>query len=271
MNQDKFNILAQSVFCPGQDADAVSELQPGQARQFHYKEASKLLARKGLRYKDEATLIALVAAKKVIEAAPPMSEAQKDRTAVIVSSNLCNLDTVITNSRIIADEHVNETSAMALPNASSNVVSASISIVNEMRGPNLMLCNGSESGLDALRLAQNLIQAGRADRVLIVGVEVDNEAVQALMPNTKFRFHGAAGYLIERMEEETPADYQVTARLKTAPKTDSELSMQEVSRYCGDASAATGVLQVMLAAEHARNGTPRYLANGDSAWLVEGP
>jgi 3-oxoacyl-[acyl-carrier-protein] synthase II len=271
MNKDKFNILAQSVFCPGQDVVAVSELQPGQSRQFHYKEASKLLARKGLRYKDEATLIALVAAKKVIEAAPPMSEAQKEHTAVIVSSNLCNLDTVITNSRIIADQHVNETSAMALPNASSNVVSASISIVYGMRGPNLMLCNGSKSGLDALHLAQNLLKAGRADRVLIVGVEVDNVAVQALLPNTKLRFHGAGGYLLEMMEGETPHDYQVTARLRTVEQTVSELSMQEVSRYCGDASAVTGVLQVLLAAEHARNGRPRCLVNGDSAWLVEGP
>jgi monoamine oxidase len=38
---------------------------------------------------------------------------------------------------------------MDLPNASSNVVASSVAIRFGLRGPNLMLCNGATSGLDA--------------------------------------------------------------------------------------------------------------------------
>jgi 3-oxoacyl-[acyl-carrier-protein] synthase II len=271
MSKEYFNILSQSVFCPGQDASAISELRPGKVCGLDHKEASKMLGRKGLRYKDEATLLALVAAKKIIDAAPPMTDEQKSHTAVIVSSNFCNFDTVIINSQIIAEKHVDETSPMSLPNASSNVVSASISIIYELRGPNLMLCNGNNSGLDALILAQDLMQAKRAERVLMIGVEVDNEIVRALIPARHDRFHGAVGYLIEMVEPNSNPEYEILAKLHATNDTNQNLSIHEVSRYCGDASAATGVMQVMLAAEHARCGRARCLTKGGSAWLVEGP
>ncbi len=274
MNDLTFNIASTAVFCPGKEATYVAEMLPAQANEcsiLPYKEASKLLGRKGLRYKDQATLLALVAAKKVLTCADALmlSEADKIRTAVIVSSNLSNVDTVVENAQIIAQNHVNETSAMALPNASSNAVSASIAIVNGLKGPNLMLCNGKNSGLDALKLAIDLMSANRADRVLVIGVEVTNNIIAAIFPTQKVRFNGAAGYLIEANRSTSQSGIKALAQLRTSLSKDSAVSAAEVFEHCGDASGATGVLQLILAAEYAKRGESRTVAIGAKHWQVD--
>jgi 3-oxoacyl-[acyl-carrier-protein] synthase II len=51
------------------------------------------------------------------------------------------------------------------------VVAATIAIRAGLHGVCLSLCNGADSGWSALLWAQRLIAAGRADTVLVVGVE----------------------------------------------------------------------------------------------------
>jgi 3-oxoacyl-[acyl-carrier-protein] synthase II len=101
-------------------------------------------------------------------------------TGVVASSNLGNLDTVCAVTDTIATAGSVATSPMDLPNASSNVVASSIAIRFGLRGPNLMLCNGGTSGLDAVYWAGLLVAAGRAARCVVVGVETDNAVVRAL-------------------------------------------------------------------------------------------
>ncbi|MER5493745.1 beta-ketoacyl synthase N-terminal-like domain-containing protein [Streptomyces sp. NPDC002490] len=143
------------------------------------------IGRKGLRYKDRATQLALVAVRDALRDSrlvPADGEgcAWGASTAVVASSNLGNLDTVCRTAAEIATDSVEGISPMGLPNASSNVVASSIAIRFGLRGPNLMVCNGATSGLDALGWAVRLIRAGRAERAVVVGVETHNEVTEAL-------------------------------------------------------------------------------------------
>lgn len=73
---------------------------------------------------------------------------------------------------------------MAAPNASSNVIASSIAMWFRLAGPNLMVCSGETAGLDALALGALLLRARRADRVLVVGAEPDDETAVAVRGHT---------------------------------------------------------------------------------------
>jgi len=143
------------------------------------------LGRKGLRYKERATLLALCACGQALADAgfsdaqgQPLDDAE---FGVVVATNTCNLDTVCRAAEIIRREHVNATSVMDLPNASSNVVSAAIAIRFGLGAINLTVCSGASAAIDALVLASNAIRNGRARRMLVVAVETDGPAVRSLL------------------------------------------------------------------------------------------
>ena len=73
-----------------------------------------------------------------------------------------------------------EVSPLDAPNASSNVIASTIAIRFRFGGPNLMVCSGTTSGLDALALSRLLLQPGRADRVVVVGAEPDDAVAARL-------------------------------------------------------------------------------------------
>lgn len=240
MRQTEYTLIAGSVYRPGQLDVPLRDQHPAAPVELTYKTVAKALGRKGLRYKDEATLMSLMAVAGLGDALG--TPEQRERTAVIVSSNFNNIDTVVQVARQIEAEHVDATSAMALPNASSNAVAATIAIVFQLRGTNLMLCNGDRSGEDAIGLAQQLLAAGRADRVVVVGVEVDNADIRTLFPDVAHRFHGAAAVLLgdqadaRRVRPVMDAAFSATDRAAT-------------ERVCGEASGAEGILRLLLAAE----------------------
>ncbi|PSR68660.1 hypothetical protein C8258_09195 [Nocardia sp. MDA0666] len=159
----------------------------------------EILGRRGLRYKDEATRLGMAATQSAFRDAG-IADCSGAVTAVIVSSNFGNLDTVC---RIVGD-HIGpgERSPMDLPNASSNVVASSIAIRFGLFGPNLMLCSGANSGLDAVDWATVLLGSDRAARVVVVGVEVSNAVVRRFAPARAASglFHGAACLVIERAD-----------------------------------------------------------------------
>jgi 3-oxoacyl-[acyl-carrier-protein] synthase II len=155
---------------------------------------------RGMRYKDRATKLALLAADRALRSAGGGEDrpGRAETTAVVASSNFGNLDTVCEAASVIARSSVSETSAMELPNASSNVIGSSIAIRHGLRGPNVMLCNGAASGLDAVHLARTLLAAGRADRVLVVGTEAAGAAVARWHGlSTQELFDGAAALVLE--------------------------------------------------------------------------
>ncbi|MFJ7088509.1 beta-ketoacyl synthase N-terminal-like domain-containing protein [Streptomyces griseus] len=161
-----------------------------------------VLGKKGLRYKDRSTQLGLVAAQRVLSDAGLLCEGELTvdgaRVAVLVSSNLGNLDTVCRVARTIADEGTRGLSPMDTPNASSNIIASEIAIRFRLHGPNLMVCNGPASGLDAVRWGIALLRAGRADQAVVVGVEPDNEIVRELVGGPVA--DGGAALVLERSE-----------------------------------------------------------------------
>lgn len=140
------------------------------------------LSGRELRHKDRASRLALRAAEFALHDAG-LTDADDaftgaaDATAVVVSTNLGNADSVCEAIDTIATAGVRGLSPLGLPQTSSNVIGGWVAIRYRLRGPNLTICNGVTSGLDALAWARNLIVAGRAEAAVVVGVEPANEVV----------------------------------------------------------------------------------------------
>ncbi|QKV94283.1 3-oxoacyl-ACP synthase [Streptomyces sp. NA02950] len=143
-----------------------------------------LIGRKGLRFSDRATQLGLCAAAAALTDAGLLGQdgprLPGDRVGVVVSSNLGNADTVCRAVETIARETTGGLSPMDTPNASSNIIASETAIRFGLRGPNLTVCNGITSGLDALRWAGLTLRSGRADHMLVIGVEPDNEITRRL-------------------------------------------------------------------------------------------
>lgn len=142
----------------------------------------------GSRYKDYATKLALLSAESALaDARLPVKAAEQlsaQQFGAIASSNLGNVETVCRVDETIRLRHTKYTSPMDFPNLSSNIVASSLAIRFGLKGINLMVCNGATSGIDALHLAANTIRAGRAQRMLVVGVEPADQTASSLMNNT---------------------------------------------------------------------------------------
>ncbi|MEV6397363.1 beta-ketoacyl synthase N-terminal-like domain-containing protein [Streptomyces sp. NPDC051907] len=147
--------------------------------------ATGLIGRK-LRHKDRASRLALRAAEFALHDAG-LTDADAtftgaaDSTAVVVSTNLGNADSVCGATDTIARAGVMGLSPLGLPQTSSNVIAGWVAIRYRLCGPNLTLCNGVTSGLDALAWARNLIAAGRAEAAVVVGVEPANDVATKVL------------------------------------------------------------------------------------------
>ncbi|HEX5116354.1 MAG TPA: beta-ketoacyl synthase N-terminal-like domain-containing protein [Pseudonocardiaceae bacterium] len=240
-----------------------------------------LLGGRGLRYKDRATRLGLLAANRALADAGLLDATGTTVPAasvgVVVSSNLGNLDTVCRTAGAIATGSVTDAAPMDLPNASSNVVASSIAIRFGLRGPNVMVCNGPSSGLDAAFLAASLILACRVPRVVLVGVEPVNDVVEHLADDPAGDlFDGAAAAVLESETSATargavplarlggyarrtttdasvdralgagpPPGLWFAGRATAAPPAVADVCRKDLEAELGAASGALGVLQVV--------------------------
>jgi 3-oxoacyl-[acyl-carrier-protein] synthase II len=140
---------------------------------------------RAMRHKDRASRLALHAAESALSDAALVDAetftGPADRTAVVVSSDLGNLDSVCSFVDIIARDTVTGLSPLGLPHTSSNAIAGWVAIRYGLRGPNVTVCNGPTGGLDALFWARNLIAARRSDVAVVVGAEPDTEPVARLL------------------------------------------------------------------------------------------
>ncbi|MGO9960056.1 MAG: beta-ketoacyl synthase N-terminal-like domain-containing protein, partial [Solirubrobacteraceae bacterium] len=155
--------------------------------------------------KEPATRLALCAVHRALGRAPgaPRPAGPPDaRTAVVACSDLGNANTVVAVAATVRDEGARAVSALDAPNASSNVIASTVAIWFRFGGPNLMVCSGTTSGLDAIRLARLLLAGRRADRVVVVGAEADDQIVCALHAGAKRAVRaGAAALVLARAGE----------------------------------------------------------------------
>ncbi|MFC4607883.1 beta-ketoacyl synthase N-terminal-like domain-containing protein [Streptomyces maoxianensis] len=190
------------------------------------------IGKKGLRYLDQATRLALCAARDALNAAGLMTGDARltapgggapavaaellvpaESVAVVVSSNFGNLDSVCeVATTIAADGGTRLLSPVYAPRLSSNVTASEIAIRFGLRGPNLMVCNGPTSGLDAVHWATVLLSAGRARHVLVVGAEPANDVVRRLTGH-EHPLDGAAALVLESPAAAAERDAPVLAGL----------------------------------------------------------
>ncbi|MEU6484889.1 beta-ketoacyl synthase N-terminal-like domain-containing protein [Streptomyces sp. NPDC046887] len=180
-----------------------------------------LIGKKGLRFKDRATRLGLALAHAALTDAGILREGERtvpgDRVGTVVSSNLGNADTVCRAVETIAKESTGALSPMDTPNASSNIIASETAIRYGLRGPNLTVCNGRTSGLDAMRWAALMLRAGRADHILVTGVEPDNEVTRRLVGGPVA--DGGAAVVLSR-HPTTPAKALLGPVVRTARQAD---------------------------------------------------
>ncbi|MFD6756233.1 beta-ketoacyl synthase N-terminal-like domain-containing protein [Micromonospora gifhornensis] len=244
--------------------------------------AHTLLGRKGLLYKEPATRLALCAVHRALglpDGVRP-DTALDPRTAVVAASNLGNVATVVDVTRGVAKEGSRGVSPMAAPNASSNVIASSIALWFRFGGPNLMVCSGETAGLDALALGALLLRARRADRVLVVGAEPDDETAVAVRrgpaadPTAPPLRAGAACVVLEPVTRAAAPLATVTvgptlSRRADVPPWSTPIVLGpghlDPAAAWGDCYGAQGVLQTALAARLVAEGADSVavLCGGD--------
>lgn len=217
-------------------------------------QAAELLGRKGLLAKEPATRMALCVVHRALGL--PARAARRGpgeldpHTAVIVSSNLGNVATVAGISTAVRDGGVRAVSPLDAPNASSNVIASTLAIWFRFGGPNLTVCSGHPSGLDAVGLGCLLLAAGRARRVLVVGVEPRDDATDALLKQAGV---AVAACVVLEPEQPGPLLYDVVVD----PEAGENSLVADLGTYgssnvdtgsAGRGYGAEGVLQVAVAA-----------------------
>ncbi|MCX4611910.1 3-oxoacyl-ACP synthase [Streptomyces mirabilis] len=271
------------------------------------------IGKKGLRHQDRATQLALCAARDALNSAglmlgdarmstqrggAPVVDAEllvpAESVAVVVSSNFGNLDSVCeVVAAISADRGTRLISPVLAPRLSSNVTASELAIRFGLRGPNVMVCNGATSGLDAVHWATIWLSSGRARHVLVVGVEPANDVVRQLVGHDQ-PLDGAAALLLETAKaaagRNAPALAGVDGYLRTggladcvsalagsarawfAPRNAPASTLAGVLRHdledrWGPASGALGVLQCAAAVGHFAVGGdgPVYAVSGTDA------
>jgi 3-oxoacyl-(acyl-carrier-protein) synthase len=170
----------------------------------------------------------------------------------------------------VREGSVRDVSPRDVPNASSNVIASSVAIWFRLGGPNLTVCSGATSGLDAIWLASLLLRGGRADRVVVVGAEPDDEVAtklhrrRAAAPGAGLRA-GAACVILESAQAALPGtpllgpihcnadpkavdDQSPSVIIGPVWAAPSDVSIVDLDKDVGDTYGAAGVLQVAVAA-----------------------
>lgn len=249
-------VLGHAVHVPGLTAAEVLGRAPEGPVACSADEAHTVLGRRGLLYKEPATRLALCAAQRALglpAGRPDRPERPDPRTGVVVSTNLGNLRTVVDMAERARKSSYKDVSPLEAPNASSNVVASTAAIRFGLAGPNVTLCDGATSGADAVRVAARLLRAGRADRIVVVGVEPDDEVGARLLGHP---VRAAAVCVVLGLGGAGPELTGTGVRVPgatSAPPPPADLMLApgeqlDLAAALGDTYGALGVLQVAAAA-----------------------
>jgi 3-oxoacyl-[acyl-carrier-protein] synthase II len=271
-------VTARSLHLPGIDPDAsIPGLTPaGTDPACPPDRAHELLGRKGLLGKDAATRLALCAVHRALGLPPGRRQppGSPDPTvAVVASSNLGNLGTVVSIVRSVRSGQRKEISPLAAPRASSNVIASAVAIWFGFGGPNLMLCSGATSGADAVLAGALLLRAGRAAKVIVVGAEPADEVAAALYarrrdPRAAPLREGAACVILQPADEAGAGAVLVgPAQLTAAGDEGAGDGGTGLPDCWGDLYGAHGIAQTAVAAALAsqRRAGPVRIVCGDQA------
>jgi 3-oxoacyl-[acyl-carrier-protein] synthase II len=212
MNDVTIVVTGVGLALPG--VSTVDQIVAGPAAAASPVDPAERLGRKGLRYKDRATCLSLAAARDALAEAglAAVGGDFDDSTGVVVSTNFGNVETVCRAAVTIGETGSRSLSPMDIPNASSNITASEIAIRFGLRGPNLTLCNGATSGLDAVRWGSTVLRAGRADAMVIVGVEPGDAMMRDLTGQDRV-LDGAVALVLETERHAVDREISIAAVL----------------------------------------------------------
>jgi 3-oxoacyl-[acyl-carrier-protein] synthase II len=251
---------------PGEDTGALFGAASGEVA-CAADACSERLGRKGLLYKDEATRLALCAVHGLLDLPRGTARQQTSadpRVAVVACSNLGNVAAVCDMARRVREGTRKDVSPLEAPTASSNVIASQVALWFGFAGPNLMVCSGASASVDAVELGATLLRGGRADRVIIVGVEPSDALARAIHARSARRGElraGAAALLLER-DPPGPQAWIGPARAGSQPPNDAGATwvFGPSAGWCGqpqvDLYGGVGVLQLAAAAARIRSAAP---------------
>ncbi|MFL1375920.1 MULTISPECIES: beta-ketoacyl synthase N-terminal-like domain-containing protein [unclassified Nocardiopsis] len=151
----------------GDDADRYPPIAVRSVADFRLRDH---VGRKGTRNLDRLTGFGLVAAKAAL--AEAVEETDPDRTGVVMTTSTGSTQSLVdlAGDTLLQDRPylVNPS---RFPNTVLNCCAGQIAIWNGLRGPNITLAAGQVSGLNAFRHARLPLSLGRADRLVVGGVE----------------------------------------------------------------------------------------------------
>ncbi|MEU0237118.1 beta-ketoacyl synthase N-terminal-like domain-containing protein [Nocardiopsis sp. NPDC006198] len=151
----------------GDDADDYPPLGVRSVEGFRLRDH---VGRKGTRNLDRLTGFGLVAAKLALAGAPAGAEA--DRTGVVVTTSTGSTQSLMDLAGdTLLQERPYLVNPSRFPNTVLNCCAGQIAIWNGLRGANVTLAAGQASGMNAFRHARMVLSLGRADRLVVGGVE----------------------------------------------------------------------------------------------------
>ncbi|ORI21245.1 beta-ketoacyl synthase N-terminal-like domain-containing protein [Rhodococcus sp. 1168] len=218
--------------------------------------ARVIIGRKRLLYKETATRLAACATHRALgleigTPAPPPSDDAAD-TAVIVSSNLNNVETVAHMDELVRSGKLSDVSSMQVPNASPNAVASSLAIRFGLQGPNLLISSGITGGHSAVRVAVAMLRNHRASRVVVIGVEPADDVAVAVAGAPLV---AASACVVLRLVDRADQG-AVTIELDRPTDTPAHLEFGagdiDLAATIGNTYGTLGVLQVAVAANWMR-------------------
>jgi len=239
--------------------------------------AAEVLGRKGMLYKEPATRLALCAVHRAfaVPAGKRPGFAPSPGTAVVVASNLGNVEAVARVTRTVQAEGGSAVSVLDAPNASSNIIASTIALWFGFGAANLMVCSGTGAGFDGLELSLLLLRAGRADRVVLVGAEPDDPVATELYAGSG-RLRAGAACLV--LEQPAAGERRLSVQLSDGPGLP-DLTVGpggdfDPARQWGEFYGAQDVIALALAAELAvagQHGTVGVRSTGRPRQAVLSP
>ncbi|CAM5663394.1 Beta-ketoacyl-[acyl-carrier-protein] synthase family protein OS=Streptomyces tendae OX=1932 GN=GUR47_36990 PE=3 SV=1 [Streptomyces tendae] len=222
------------------------------------------LGRKGTKYVDRLTSFGLVACKELLESrAGAPGEAEAARTGVVLATNT---GSVSTHSTLLYDTLTMDKPYLVnpgrFPNTVMNSTSGQIAIRNGLRGLNATVAGGPSASLLAFRHARLALTLGRADRLLVGGVEeLSAPAAWAWHRTGVLREgaalgEGAAVFTVQRERPAAPALAELLAcevRFTPDPRSYADGLADAVTRALGRSGVApSDVSAVSVGSSHHR-------------------
>ncbi len=133
---------------------------------------AKYLGPKGLRNLDRTTLLSLVAAKLAIEDAKlEITDENRNDIGVVLGSTMGSVHSISEFDKEGLREGPRYVNPAHFPNTVINSPASQVAIRFGLRGLNATISTGFTASLDALGYAMDMLQLGRAKKLLVGGVE----------------------------------------------------------------------------------------------------